>query len=153
MEEYLPLIYTNSIKYDVLTNVDFSETLTRNIGNNGTSNSTSSSNSSSLGVNSDTPQGEIRKAEILGGKYASSTGASESENATNDLTNTSSTTNETYTKRIKGNNGAIITNQRLIKERGALLWHRKLSDTLGSRSLPEKPLRLPPSALRSANTA
>lgn len=116
MEEYLPLIYSNSIKYDVLTNVDFSETYEANRDNTGTSNSTSSSSSSSLGVNSDVPQGQISKAAILNGAYASSTGASENENSTTDTTSTTNGTVESYTKRIKGNNGAIITNQRLIKE-------------------------------------
>ena len=35
MEEYLPLIYSASIKYDPLVNVDFTETFNRNAYNNG----------------------------------------------------------------------------------------------------------------------
>ena len=67
MEEYLPLIYSASINYDPLINVDYTESFSRtaNVDNSGTSSSTSSNESSSLGVNSDTPQGQISKNSIL----------------------------------------------------------------------------------------
>ena len=75
MEDYLPVIYSNSIQFDPLVNVDFTETFQREIEsesqNNGSSNSNSNSSSSGLNVNSDTPQGQISKSEILQGKYAS----------------------------------------------------------------------------------
>lgn len=116
MEEYLPLIYSASIKYDPLVNVDYTETFNRNADTTGASNSTSSNTSSSLGVNSDTPQGQINKNEILSGKYASSTGATESENNINDNTNTSSNTLESYTKNIKGNSGVSATAQKMIEQ-------------------------------------
>lgn len=116
MEEYLPLIYSASIKYDPLVNVDYTETFNRNADTTGASNSTSSNTSSSLGVNSDTPQGQINKNEILSGKYASSTGATESENNINDNTNTSSNTLEEYTKKIKGNSGVSATAQKMIQQ-------------------------------------
>ena len=100
MESKLPLIYSNSIKYNLLDNVDYTETLERT--------TTGESTSSGLGVNSDTPQGRIDKTAILSGAYASSTGANESE------TNASGT--EEYTKHIKGNSGVLTTNQKLIEQ-------------------------------------
>ena len=120
MEKYLPLIYSSSIKYDPLVNVDYTETFNRTADttNNGTSSSNSNSNSSSLGVNSDTPQGQIDKQEILKGKYATTTGASENESSINDTTNTNSTSNtgEEYTKRVKGNSGVSATAQKMVEQ-------------------------------------
>ena len=95
MESKLPLIYSSAIKYNLLDNVDYTETLERE--------TTGSSTSSGLGVNSDTPQGQINKSAILSGAYASSTGANESE--------TNGTGTENYTKHIKGNSGVLTTNQ------------------------------------------
>lgn len=120
MEHYLPLIYSSSIKYDPLVNVDYTETFNRTADttNNGTSNSNSNSNSSSLVVNSDTPQGQISKNEILQGKYATSTGATENESNMNDTTNTNSTSNtgEEYVKRVKGNSGVSATAQKMVEQ-------------------------------------
>ena len=124
MERYLPKIYSNFLEYDPLSNVDFTETYTREIAgqtqNQGTSNSTSQNNSSGLNVNSDTPQGQISKQAILGGSYASQTNASETESEIKDNTNTEnqgkSNTIETFTRHEEGDNGVIITNQRLVKE-------------------------------------
>ena len=82
METYAPIIYSSSIKYDPLVNVNYSETYSGTSGSN--SNSSSTSSNSGLTVNSDTPQGQISKSEILQGKYASSTGANETENNIND---------------------------------------------------------------------
>lgn len=112
MERYLPLIYSNCIEYNPLVNVDYSEEFTRNI--KGTGESTSTNNASGLSVNSDTPQGQINKDAILGGQYASNTGASETESSIND--NTSSNTDETYTKKVKGNSGVSATAQRMIAQ-------------------------------------
>ena len=120
MEEYLPLIYSSSIKYDPLVNVDYTETFNRTADttNNGSSTSNSNSNSSSLGVNSDTPQGQINKEEILKGRYASTTGATENESEISDTTNTNSTSNtgEEYTKRVKGNSGVSATAQKMVEQ-------------------------------------
>ena len=124
MERYLPKIYSNFLEYDPLSNVDFTETYTREIAgqtqNQGTSNSTSQNNSSGLNVNSDTPQGQISKQAILGGSYASQTNASETESEIKDNTSTenqgTSNTIETFTRHEEGDNGVIITNQRLVKE-------------------------------------
>ena len=112
MERYLPLIYSNSINYDPLVNVDYTESFTRNI--TGSGESTSTNNASGISVNSDTPQGQINKSNILAGEYASNTGASETESEIND--NTSSTTDETYTKRVKGNSGVSATAQKMIEQ-------------------------------------
>ena len=96
MEEYLPVIYSTAIKYDPLVNVDYTETYTGSDTNTG----------DSLSVQSDTPQGQINKSEILAGKYASSTGASEATN----------TNNQNYTKNVKGNSGVSATAQRMIMQ-------------------------------------
>ena len=96
MEEYLPVIYSTAIKYDPLVNVDYTETYTGSDSNSG----------DSLSVQSDTPQGQISKNEILAGKYASSTGASEATN----------TSNQNYTKNVKGNSGVSATAQRMIMQ-------------------------------------
>ena len=128
MERYLPLIYSNSINYNPLVNVDYEETFTRNIVGSGESSGESSSESSStntasgLSVSSDTPQGQISKASILAGNYASNTGASETESSISDETSssnsnsTSNTTDETYTKKVKGNSGVSATAQKMIEQ-------------------------------------
>lgn len=104
MEEKLPLIYSASIKYDPLVNVDFTESYS------GKNTGESSSNSQGLTVNSDTPQGNISKDSILSGEYASSTSGTDMD----DKTNTSGT--ETYTKRTKGNSGVSATAQAMVKQ-------------------------------------
>lgn len=116
MERYLPLIYSNSIEYNPLVNVDYEETFTRNITGSGESESTSTNNASGLSVNSDTPQGEITKANILAGNYASNTGASETESSINDTSSNSNTTDETYSKKVKGNSGVSATAQKMIQQ-------------------------------------
>jgi hypothetical protein len=65
MERYLPLIYSNSIKYNPLINVDYQEEFTRNISGSGESESTSNNSASGLSVSSDTPQGQISKENIM----------------------------------------------------------------------------------------
>lgn len=156
MESKLPLIYTLALDYDPLINVDFTETFTRTSnenrtgktlgentssqtqkGNtNGTSNSSSNSNSSGLNVSSDTPQGQINKQEILNGKYASATNASETSSSVSDETTTHSdnsntasgtstnTVNDTssndisenYTRHLTGNQGIMATYQKMIEQ-------------------------------------
>ena len=100
MESKLPLIYSASIEYDPLVNVDFTETMERTIDSEG--------NSSGLNVGSDTPQGQISKASILAGDYATGTSASEGE-ATNN-------SEENYTKRVKGNSGVSATAQKMVEQ-------------------------------------
>lgn len=108
MESKLPLIYSRAIEYDPLVNVDFTETMQRNVTNEGES----SSNSSGLAVNSDTPQGQISKATILSGQFASSTSASEGE-ATGSSSNEMG---EEYTKRVRGNSGVSATAQKMVEQ-------------------------------------
>lgn len=112
MERYLPLIYSSSINYDPLVNVDYTEQFTRNI--QGSGESISTNNASGLSVNSDTPQGQINKNNILAGQYASNTGASETESNISD--STTNNTDETYTKRVKGNSGVSATAQKMIEQ-------------------------------------
>lgn len=108
MEEYLPLIYSASIEYDPLVNVDFTETYH----GNGTANSTSNNNGQGLTITSDTPQQQINKADILQGKYASQTSANETENS---ITDNSENTND-YSKSVKGNSGVSATAQKMVAQ-------------------------------------
>lgn len=120
MEEYLPLIYSSSIQYDPLVNVDFTETFNRDTktDNNGNSQSSSKSNGTALGINSDTPQGQISKTDILNGTYATSTSASENENSVSNNSDTTTNTNslENYTKKVKGNSGVSATAQKMVQQ-------------------------------------
>lgn len=116
MEEKAPLIYSAAISYDPLVNVDFTETFQRTSTNSGNSSSSSTSNNSGLTVNSDTPQGEITKANILAGNYASSTGANEATSSINDQSQNSGSGTENYSKRVKGNSGVSATAQRMVAQ-------------------------------------
>ena len=120
MEEKLPLIYSAALKYNPLTNVNYTETYT---GENTTSNTSSSdttatSNSSGLTVNSDTPQGQISKANILAGNYASSTSANEIEDEANTTSSgeSSGTGTQVYTKHFEGNQGISATYQKMVEQ-------------------------------------
>ena len=116
METYAPIIYSTSIKFDPLVNVDFTESFERESENQSQSNSSSTNASSGLTVNSDTPMGQIDKTDILKGKYASSTGANETENNIVDESASNGTGKERYTKTTKGNSGVSATAQALIKQ-------------------------------------
>lgn len=100
MEEKLPLIYSASLKYDPLVNVDFKETYEEDNEQDG--------NADGLNVNSDTPQGQISKETILAGSYASSTGASEGTSHTEGT--------RSYTRTQKGNSGSLTTAQALVRD-------------------------------------
>lgn len=108
MEEYLPLIYSAAIKYDPLVNVDYTETYH----GTDTGNTNGTSNSTGLVVNSDTPQGQISKADILAGNYATSTAGTESDTSSN--ANSSNTTDSSKT--VKGNSGVSATAQRMVQQ-------------------------------------
>lgn len=150
MEEKLPLIYSAAIEYDPLVNVDYTETFNRTSNNenntNTSSNSTSSTNSSSdssgLSVNSDTPQKQISKADILAGTYATSTGANETETSVEDETtatnsgNSTSTDNgtEAYTKTIRGNSGVSATAQKMVEQyrQNIIMINRDIIENISS---------------------
>lgn len=100
MEGKAPLIYSASLQYDPLVNVDFTETYTENTSQDG--------NADGLNVNSDTPQGQISKSTILAGNYATSTGASEGTSHSEGT--------QTYTRKQKGNSGALTTAQALVRD-------------------------------------
>jgi hypothetical protein len=112
MEEKAPLIYSAAIEYDPLVNVDYTETYTGT--NSGQAQSSSTSNGSGLTVNSDTPQGQISKSAILGGSYASSTGANETTSTVTDGSSNSGT--QSYTKKMVGNSGVSATAQKMIQQ-------------------------------------
>lgn len=120
MEEKLPLIYSASLQYNPLTNVNYTETYTgeNTTANTTSSNSTATSDSSGLTVNSDTPQGQINKQSILNGSYASSTSANELEDTANTTSSGSSNGSGTqvYTKHYEGNQGISATYQKMIEQ-------------------------------------
>lgn len=116
MEEKLPLIYSSSIKYDPLVNVDYTETYSRNINDTGSQSSSSINNSSGLTINNNTPQSNINKESILNGKYASETQAGESTSSVSDNSNSQTNSNETSSKNVKGNSGVSATAQAMIKQ-------------------------------------
>lgn len=104
MEKYLPMVYSYSIKYDPLVNVDFVESFERQFANQ------DSATADGLVLNSDTPQGRVTKNDILAGNYASSTSGNETSSTGN------SEGSENYTKRTKGNSGISATAQALLKQ-------------------------------------
>lgn len=116
METYAPLIYSASIKYDPLVNVDYTENYNYKGNTVGSSTSSSSSNGSGLTVSSDTPQGNINKHSILQGQYASSTSANETDNQINDNSDSESNENNSYIKTIRGNSGVSATAQKMIEQ-------------------------------------
>lgn len=124
MEDYLPVIYSNSIEYDPLVNVDFKEEFTREIEgeaeNQGTSNSNSQSNGEGLGIVNNTPQTNITKQNLDSGIYASIVTQNDTSSNINDYTNTEnigkSNSKESYIRTQKGNSGTLTTAQALIKQ-------------------------------------
>ena len=116
METYAPLLYSASLKYDPLVNVDYSEELDRDSSSTSKSNSSSNSNASGLNVNSDTPQGQISKSAILQGNYATSTSASETDSTMNDVSTNSGDGREHYIKRTRGNSGVSATAQKMVEQ-------------------------------------
>lgn len=115
MESYAPLLYSASIKYDPLVNVDYTEEFDRSSDSTSKSNTVSNNSGSGLSIQSDTPQGNIDKASILAGEYATSTTGTESQNNSTDVTDNTGSGNEHYTKRTKGNSGVSATSQRMIE--------------------------------------
>ena len=108
MEQKLPLIYSASIEYDPMVNVDYTETFERTIDNT----VSGSDSSSGLTINSTTPQGQINKSQIMEGKYASSTVGGESASSNSSEGNTE----EGSTKHVKGNSGVSATAQKMIQQ-------------------------------------
>lgn len=108
MESKLPLIYSSSIEYDPLVNVDFEEKLTRNTASVGSS----SQSGTGLSISSDTPQTNINKQSLLAGSYASNAGATEQEASGSNTVEGS----ESYTKSMKGNSGVSATAQKMVEQ-------------------------------------
>ena len=120
MERALPKIYSNFFEYDPLSNVDFTETYTREIegATEGSSSSNSTNTASGYNINNNTPQKRITRQDLNTGAYASSTNQSDTNSSIEDETNAQSSSNtiERFTRHEEGDNGVIITNQRLVKE-------------------------------------
>ena len=115
MEEKAPLYYSASLEYNPLHSVDYTETMDRDTTSSGSSDSTSNATGSGLTVNSDTPQGQITKATILAGNYASDTSANESAESVADHSSNSGSGTEDYTKHIYGTRGVADNPQKLIE--------------------------------------
>lgn len=124
MEDYLPVIYSNAIKFDPLVNVDFTETFEREIEgtaqNTGVSNSESKSSSDGLSIENVTPQTNITRQNLDDGIYASNVSQSDSNNDIHDRSTTdsegSSSSKEISKRHQKGNSGVTATAQALIKQ-------------------------------------
>ena len=124
MEDYLPVIYSNAIKFDPLVNVDFTETFEREIEgtaqNSGVSNSESKSSSDGLSIENVTPQTNITRQNLDDGIYASNVSQSDSNNDIHDRSTTdsegSSSSKEISKRHQKGNSGVTATAQALIKQ-------------------------------------
>ncbi|MBO5809256.1 MAG: hypothetical protein J6R32_00335 [Bacteroidales bacterium] len=101
MEEKLPLIYTACIEYDPSKDYEMKTVTT------GQDTSKQDVNGDSLNIHSNTPQGQINKADILNGTYASDTDGSENNSHSNTV-NTNSNTSETT--------GHNISVSRLLEE-------------------------------------
>lgn len=83
---------------NLLSNVNLTEQLKRDVSNDSTSNS----NSTNKSVFQDTPQGELVNQNINNFKYATNMNL----NGINDTSKVNGNTNETYIKTIIGNNGS-----------------------------------------------
>lgn len=120
MEEYLPLIYSASIEYDPLVNVNFTETYdsTNKAKSTETRDTNQTTTGNNLTINSDTPQGQINKEDILKGSYASSTSLDDINTNTSDTGDITTDGNgeEHYTKLTKGNSGVSATSQKMIQQ-------------------------------------
>lgn len=150
MEEKAWLYYSLTLKYNPFGNYNSIETfkktkenISKNTGNeslndnlsksnNGSSSSNSSASGTSLNFNSDTPQGNINKADILTGHYATTTSANETSNSVNDSTtnqnsetatqsssrtnsmDSTSNDNENYEKLKEGNIG--MSNNKMLED-------------------------------------
>lgn len=134
MEEKAPLIYSAAIKYDPLINIDFTETFDRESSGDGKSDSTSTSNGTGLAINSDTPQGQINKSDILAGNYATTTQGNESETSVTDNSTSSSNGTEHYSKTTRGNSGVSATAQRMIQQYrdNIIMINRDIVEALGT---------------------
>lgn len=89
----------------IFNNVDILETFNSTSTGHSTSNSTNSGNSKNKNVYQDTPQGEIKNADVETYNYATNItlDKNETSNTINDNTNTNGTND--YIKSITGNNG------------------------------------------------
>jgi len=130
MESKLPLIYSASIEYNPLINVDYTETYRRNATGTSESEETGSGSNDittsgqNLDVTNKTPQGQISLNAILNhdGTYASEVDANENNGTSSQETentinrNDTSETQENYTKNIKGNSGVSATAQKMIEQ-------------------------------------
>lgn len=86
MEEKAPLIWSASLNINPLNEFEVTTV------SNGSGSSNSSTNTSGLNIHSNTPQGQIRKSQILNGDYASSTDGNEGTASSNGSDTTHSDT-------------------------------------------------------------
>ena len=99
MEEKAPLIYAKTQIINPIYDVFVTESF--NGKGNSNTNTTTTNTGNGLTINSDTPMGEVDKAKILDGSYASSTSANEGQSTNTNIGKNDSS--QDYTKVIKGN--------------------------------------------------
>lgn len=127
MEEKLPIIYSNTLISNPLTTPGYTEEYEGFT--NGTTQGNANNISSGLAVNSDTPQGEINKNDILRGKYASNTGATENSTTTSDSTSTNGT--DKSTRKISGSTGRSASEALKLYRENIRAVNREIIDELG----------------------
>ena len=134
MEVKLPLLYSKCISYNPLDNINLTETTSRTKqgassldvnetiddsstkNGNGTTTSNATNGGSSLNINSDTPQGQINKQDILNGNYATTTSANESTNTAQDTTQSSTQdTENSTTSKVASNDGTTSEEESITK--------------------------------------
>lgn len=112
MGRYAQIIYSAAIEFDPLVNENYTETFNRNANSEGENTTTSSG--SGFGVQSDTPQTNINKDELLAGSYASNTQADSTEGK-QDVSGTNKE-HEDYLRAVKGNRGISSNAPYLIEQ-------------------------------------
>lgn len=112
-----PVLWTTCLQYNPLTNEHYTEIIARD--RDGDSNLKQKQNNSGIMINSDTPQGQIDKSEILKGKYASNTSATDEETAGS--ADSYIKEKENIKRTVEGNRGILVTYQKLIEQYRAII--------------------------------
>lgn len=124
MCEKLPIIYSMSLEYNPLINVDYTETYESQnegkVSSNGSNTSKADSLSKTKSITSDTPQKKIDYDTIENGFYASETAYNENSSDMNNTTTNNSFSNsnskDNYIRHFTGNQGISATYQAMIKQ-------------------------------------
>lgn len=112
MGRYAQIIYSAAIQIDPLVNENYSETFSRDADNQGQS--TSTGKGSGFGLQSDIPQSQMNKADLLAGKYGTNAQADEQETTNNTVADGKN--HEEYTRTVRGNRGISSNAPYLIQQ-------------------------------------